>query len=206
VLVGGLVAGAAATGVIVFSSAPAQARGDNPQVIVSRSPTQTSVRTVVIPGSNATLPRPVAVPSDSYAPEPIVPIGWIDIPKIQLHHPIFHGITLRNIDQGPSHWPGTAMPGENGNAVFAGHRVTHTHPFLRINELVPGDTVTFSVTVPGAPTVVSNYVVTSAEVVTPDDLAIVDQTSTPTATLFACHPPHWATYRYVVHLAMVANS
>ena len=33
-------------------------------------------------------------------------------------------------------WPGSAVPGQLGNAVFAGHRVTHTHPFLRINELV----------------------------------------------------------------------
>ena len=68
-------------------------------------------------------------PANAYAAEPIVEIGMIEIPKIGLYHRVMHGISLRNIDLGPSHWPGTAMPGELGNTVFAGHRVTHTHPF-----------------------------------------------------------------------------
>ena len=141
--------------------------------------------------------RPVAAPSDSYAPEPIVTIGTIEIPKIGLVSPIQHGISLRNIDLGPSHWPGTAMPGEVGNTVFAGHRVTHTHPFLRINELEPGDLVSFHVQGQR-----STYTVTGSEIVYPNQLSIVDQTSTATGTLFACHPPHSAKQRYVVHLAL----
>jgi sortase A len=143
-------------------------------------------------------PRPVRAPVDSYAAEPIVEIGTIEIPKIGLSHRVMHGISLRNIDLGPSHWPGTAMPGEVGNTVFAGHRVTHTHPFLRINELVPGDLVIFHI---GG--LKSTYSVTGSEVVFPDNLSIVDQTDTATGTLFACHPPHSAKQRYVVHLALV---
>ena len=142
-------------------------------------------------------PRPIDVPADPYAAEPVVKIGTIQIPKIGLVSDLYQGVTLRNIDNGPSHWPGTALPGEAGNAVFAGHRVTHTHPFRDIDQLVPGDTVIF--TVAG---VVTTYVVTSHEVVVPTDMAVVAQTATPTATLFACHPPHYATYRYVVHLAL----
>src|SRR3712207_8743422 len=42
-------------------------------------------------------------------------------------------------------WPGTAFPGETGNAVFAGHRVTHSHPFRHIDKLVPGDEVFFTI-------------------------------------------------------------
>ena len=34
-------------------------------------------------------------------------------------------------------------PGFNGDTVFAGHRVTYTHPFQHLDRLVPGDTVTF---------------------------------------------------------------
>ena len=34
------------------------------------------------------------------------------------------------------------MPGQLGNAVFAGHR-HHIHPFRRINELVAGDEIIF---------------------------------------------------------------
>ena len=144
--------------------------------------------------------QPIAVPDDPYADEPIQQIGTIDIPKIGLHSTVYHGITLRNIDLGPSHWPGTAMPGENGNTVFAGHRVTHTHPFRDIDKLVPGDQVVF--TVAGVRSV---YVVTGHEVVTPSAVHIADQTATPTGTLFACHPPHSARYRYVVHLALLAG-
>lgn len=142
--------------------------------------------------------RPVTPPKNSYAAEPIVEIGIIEIPKIGLFHKIMHGISLRNIDIGPSHWPGTAMPGQVGNTVFAGHRVTHSHPFLRINELVPGDQVIFHIE-----GVRSVYTVTGSEVVYPDALHITDQTDTATGTLFACHPPHSAKQRYVVHLALL---
>ncbi|MGI8759602.1 MAG: sortase domain-containing protein, partial [Acidimicrobiales bacterium] len=48
----------------------------------------------------------------------------------------------------------------------------------------------------------STYRVTGNEVVTPDAMRIVEQTPAPTATLFACHPPGSAQYRYVVKLAL----
>jgi sortase A len=138
----------------------------------------------------------VAPPRNSYAPEPIVEFGRIEIPKIGLDHKTWHGITLRNIDNGPSHWPGTAMPGEVGNTVFAGHRVTHSHPFRRIDELQPGDEIFFTVN-----GVRSRYVVTGHEVVSPSRVDIVNPTPTATATLFACHPPGSARQRYVVRAA-----
>jgi sortase A len=164
-----------------------------PEPTTTEAPTTTT--TTAPPGSHSKA-GPVAVPADNYAPEPVVYIGTIEIPKIGLVSKMYHGITLNNIDHGPSHWPGTAWPGQPGNFVVAGHRVTHTHPFLNIDQLTPGDQVIF--TVFGGRFV---YVVTGHEVVDPSDVAIINQTSTPTATLFACHPPHWATYRYVVHLA-----
>lgn len=166
--------------------------------------TITSTTTTLPPPPPTTLappaPRPAKPVSNpgSYAPEPVVEIGTIEIPKIGLTHRIMEGITLRNIDFGPSHWPGTAFPGENGNAVFAGHRVTHTHPFMRINELESGDLVIFRIQ--GRK---STYSVTGSEVVYPENLSIVNQTETATATLFACHPPHSAKQRYVIHLALV---
>jgi sortase A len=160
-------------------------------------PTTTTTAPPVAAASAAQRSRPTDVPPDPYAAEPVREIGTIEIPKIGLVHPIMEGITLRNIDHGPSHWPGTAMPGDVGNTVFAGHRVTHTHPFLRIDALEPGDEVIFTI---GA--VRSVYVVTSHEIVTPKNLGIVNQTTTKTGTLFACHPPHSASFRYVVHLAL----
>lgn len=168
---------------------------------------QTTTTTTLAPTTAATTaapttaPRPrtpAKVPSNPYANEPMVELGTIEIPKIGLNHRIFQGISLRSIDRGPSHWPGTALPGEIGNSVFAGHRVTHSHPFRNIDQLAPGDEVVFNVN--GRRSV---YSVTGSEVVTPKALHIVNQTPTATATLFACHPPGSAKFRYVVHLALV---
>jgi sortase A len=141
---------------------------------------------------------PIPIPEDPYAPEKVVRIGTITIPKIGLVHDLYQGVTLTTIDHGPSQWPGTAIPGRPGNAVVAGHRVTHDHPFLHIDALKPGDEVMFDVA-----GVHSTYRVTGSEVVTPDAVWIATQTPTPTATLYACHPPHSKKYRYVVHLELV---
>jgi sortase A len=147
----------------------------------------------------APVAQPIDVPADPYAPEPVQRIGTMEIPKIGLRHDVYEGITLNNIDQGPSHWPGSALPGQVGNAVFAGHRVTHSHPFRRIDELVAGDTVAFEI---GATRTI--FRVTETRVVTPRDTWIATPTPNATATLFACHPPGSARYRYVVHLELVA--
>ena len=145
------------------------------------------------------LPTPITPPKRVYRPDPYRVVGWIEIPKIGLREPIGEGITLTIIDRGPSHWPGTAMPGQPGNVVIAGHRVTHSHPFRHIDRLVPGDGVIFEVG--GTRT---TYVMTRSEVVRPTRVDIVRQTPARTATLFACHPPGSARYRYVVHLAFAA--
>jgi sortase A len=168
-------------------------------VVTSTSDAPTTTPSTV-PQSHVVKPGPITPPRNGYAAEPIIQIGTIEIPKIGLVSPIFHGITLRNIDLGPSHWPGTAMPGEVGNSVFAGHRVTHTHPFLHIDQLVPGDQVIFTVN-----GVRSVYTMTGHDIVKPDALWIANPTPTATATIFGCHPPHSASYRYVVHLALVGD-
>jgi sortase A len=138
------------------------------------------------------------MPLDSYADEPVVEYGSIEIPKIGLVHPLFEGVTLHNIDNGPSHWPGTATPGQRGNAVFAGHRVTNSQPFRRIDELVPGDEVIFRVK-----GVRSTYRVTGSLVVDADATWIATQTREATATLYACHPLGSTAQRYVVRLELV---
>jgi sortase A len=181
---------------------------DDPQFAVAVPKRATATTTTVLPSTVVTTapappvstPVPRRPPADGRYRDngPVVQIGTIEIPKIGLVHPVFEGNTLTQIDHGPSHWPGTAMPGQAGNAVFAGHRVTHTRPFRNIDRLVPGDLVHFTI---GG--VRSTYRVTESFVVTPKDTWIINQTPTPTATLFACHPPGSARYRYVVRLTLV---
>lgn len=161
--------------------------------------------TTAPPTTTTTVPPttgvPIDPPADAYAHEAHVVIGTIEIPKLGLAVPLNQGLSLRTIDRGPSHWPGTAIPGRVGNTVIAGHRVTNTRPFRHIDDLVPGDEIIFV-----ADGLRSVYHVTGHEVVTPDATWIVNQTEEPTATLFACHPPGSARYRYVVRAALISTS
>jgi sortase A len=164
-------------------------------------PTTLLTTTTTAPAAPPTS-RPVDPPVNPYAPEPHIVIGTIEIPKLGLSVPLNEGISLHSIDYGPSHWPGTALPGgTSGNVVVAGHRVTHTKPFRHIDTLVPGDEIIFVVN-----GVRSTYHVTGHQVVTPQQTEIVNQTAEPTATLFACHPPGSARYRYVVRAALVSTA
>ncbi|MEY2566572.1 MAG: sortase [Actinomycetota bacterium] len=129
---------------------------------------------------------------------PIV-TGRIEIPKIGLDHLTYEGNTLAQINYGPSHWPGTPMPGHVGNAVFPGHRITHTHPFFFIDQLVAGDTIVFTT---GEGRFV--YEVYQSMIVRPSETWIVDNTRDPILTIFGCHPRGSARFRYVVRARLVS--
>lgn len=165
--------------------------------IVTAPVTAAPVTSTTAVPTTVTLPTPI-MPPPEYQREPELVVGRISIPRLELDLEMFRGITLPTLDKGPGHWPGTAMPGQPGNVVVAGHRVSSTRPFRYIDELVEGDVVTF--TVDG---VESRYVVTGHEIVTPDAIRIIEQTPEKTATLFACHPPGSTEFRWVVHLAAV---
>lgn len=182
---------------------PAAETKDVPSSTLGRGP-----RTAILapPTTSAPIPtttvvvhsQPVHIPRDSYAPEPVKEIGTIEIPALGLVHPAYQGVTLHNIDRGPSHWIGTAKPGQPGNTVFAGHRVTNSRPFHDLDQLVAGDEVIF--TIDGVRSV---YRVTGSMVVSPNETWIADQTPEATGTLYACHPPGSLAYRYVVKMALV---
>jgi sortase A len=179
---------------------------DAPTLVTAAPPsTATTVPSTTTSSAPATAPAPRTVPEappkEPRAATPIVQVGEIRIPKIGLVHPIYEGVTLTVIDRGPGHWPGSAMPGQLGNAVFAGHRVTHSHPFKRLNELVPGDEIIFQ-TNDG----VFTYTMTKQEIVTPKDTWIVNPTPEATITLFACHPPGSARQRIVVRGAFASST
>ncbi len=93
------------------------------------------------------------------------------------------------------------MPGHQGNVVIAGHRVSHDKPFRNIDQLVPGDQVIMT-TDEGR----FVYQVTGTDIVYPDALWIIDQTTDYTATLFACHPAGSTRQRIVVHLVYVPGA
>ncbi|MEN9645857.1 MAG: hypothetical protein RL238_2526 [Actinomycetota bacterium] len=162
------------------------------------STSTTSTTTTTLPPTTTTEPLPVpAAPPDPHANEPIVEVGTIEIPKIEVTKTMFEGVSLTVLDHGPGHWPGTASPGHRGNVVIAGHRTSHDRPFRRLDELVPGDEVFLS-TLEGR----FRYLVVNTEVVDPTAIRIIEQRDGYTATLFACHPPGSTRERIVVHLEL----
>jgi sortase A len=196
---------------ILRSSPPAESLAfDAPTLMTASAPSTTTTTleattSTTVAAPVAAPPAPVKVPQappvDPRAPTPIIPIGEIRIPKIGLVHRVYEGVTLTVIDQGPGHWPGSAMPGEIGNTVFAGHRVTHTHPMRNIDQSVPGDEVIFATNAG-----VFTYRVTGHEIVTPQDVHIVNPTPDATMTIFGCHPPGSAKQRYVVRGVLASST
>lgn len=162
-------------------------------------PTTTTSTTTT--STTTTLPRqltePVAPPEDPRGPEDNPPIGRIAIPAIDLDTGLEEGIRLTTLDRGPGHWPGSAMPGEIGNVVIAGHRTSHGAEFRHLDKLVPGDEMVLT-TDAGTFT----YHVTLTQIVGPDALWITTPTETATATLFACHPLGSTAQRIVVYLSL----
>ena len=154
--------------------------------------------TTTVPRLGATttsLPRPIPA-SQAAAPStaPPVEVFRIRIPRIGVDVPVYEGVDLDTLSNGPGHWPGSAAPGHPGNVVIAGHRVTWTRPFIDLDILSPGDVVEVGAT---------RYGVDRVFVVSPEDVWIADPTPEPTLTLFACHPKFSAAQRIVVTARMI---
>jgi sortase A len=141
------------------------------------------------------LPTPAAPPADPWAPRQPTQLGRIVIPTIHLDQPFFEGVDQAAFAHGVGHWPGSAVPGGWGNAVFGGHRVTQTHPFLNTDRLRPGDEIDF-VMLNGWTYV---YRVTTVYVVPDSALWIKDQKPGRTLTLFTCNPKGSATQRLITN-------
>jgi sortase A len=181
-----------------FAPDDGAASGDSPVLLgtVASSTTRPSASTTTIP-----LSQPENPPEDEYADVPVVEVASIEVPRIGLATSIFEGIWLTVLDKGPGHWPGTAAPGGWGNVVIAGHRATFSQPFRDIDDLGAGDTIVLA-----DDTGRYTYSVTGNKVVTPDEVDIVTQRPGRTITLFACHPPGSAAYRYVVFGTLISPS
>lgn len=94
-----------------------------------------------------TAPRPV-VRQD--APVPVASRSAYKKPFAELRVPRFgqdwewavvEGTDAPALELGPGHYPGTPMPGEEGNAAIAAHRAGHGDPFIDFDLLRRGDPV-----------------------------------------------------------------
>src|SRR5438105_7216947 len=120
-------------------------------------------------------------------------VATISVPRLGLRDPVHQGVSAGALASGPGHYRSTAFPGAAGTVAFAGHRVTHTHPFLRINLLRRGDVIVVQ-TAWGA----FRYRVYRERIVPATDVAVLRDVGFQQLVLTACHPPHTALKRYVV--------
>lgn len=139
-------------------------------------------------------------------PGPYTPLGRIRIDSIGLDVEYAAGVHPEVLERGPGHWPGTADPGQAGNAVLSGHRTTYTSPFGDLDLLAPGDTITV-----GRDGSSVSFRVTGTTVVPESEYVefVLRKPADPTArqlTLFACTPKGDRTHRIVVQALAVERS
>jgi sortase A len=125
-------------------------------------------------------------------------VAHMRIPDIGVDKIVIEGVTLDDLKRGPGHYPDTPLPGQPGNAAIAGHRTTYGAPFNRINELEPGDEILIT-TVQGT----FRYEVSDQLIVSPSEVAVLDDFGDNRLTLTACHPKYSARQRIVVVAALV---
>lgn len=66
------------------------------------------------------------------------PIARLMIPRLGLDEVVVEGVRDSDLRAGPGHLPGSAIPGDSGNAVISAHRDRH---FRSLGALAVGDTV-----------------------------------------------------------------
>jgi sortase A len=83
----------------------------------------------------------LAVGAPAAPPAAGAPFATISIPAIGLHALVREGVRASVLDSGPGHYRNTGTPGGGRTIGIAGHRVTHTRPFLHINRLRYGQRI-----------------------------------------------------------------
>lgn len=134
-----------------------------------------------------------AEPTPLVDPPPDQGLALLEIPALDLETVALDSVDPDDLRKGPGHYPGTADPGEAGNAAFAGHRVTYGAPFHGIDLLKAGDEIVMT-------TVRGRFVYRVAEqrVVAPSDTRALEPTDDARLTLTTCHPELSARERLVV--------
>lgn len=109
------------------------------------------------------------------------PIARLSIPKLDAAWIVLSGASGRNLAFAPSHMDGSAMPGETGVTLIAGHRDTH---FDVLEHVVPGD----GLVVESASGATHRYRVTAIEIVDATKTRVRLDAPGPFLLLSTCYP------------------
>lgn len=115
--------------------------------------------------------------------------------------PVLEGTSADVLAQGLGHYPGTALPGQEGNVGIAGHRAGHGNPLIDIDSFRPGDLLVLE-TAAGF----DSYRVQRSFIVPPTDVDVLAPVPTQPdlapdgqwLTLTSCEPRYGSSSRYIV--------
>jgi LPXTG-site transpeptidase (sortase) family protein len=107
-------------------------------------------------------------------------LGRLDIPRLGVAAMVREGVDAQTLRQAVGHIPGTALPGDPGNAGLAGHRDTF---FRGLKDVRTQDEITFT-----AADGVRHYRVDAVQIVDPTDVSVLNDTDAATLTLVTCYP------------------
>src|ERR1700749_138773 len=120
-------------------------------------------------------------------------IGQIDIPRIGNTYNIVQGTDTERLEEGPGHYPQTALPGMGQTVAIAGHRTTYLAPFRFLNELKSGDRILVDM-----PYGKFTYVVQYQRIVKPTEVSVIDNVGYDRLVLSACNPLYSAAPRVII--------
>jgi LPXTG-site transpeptidase (sortase) family protein len=154
-----------------------------------------------VPDAVTTSP-PVVRPST--ATRPPLParaiVAKIEVPRLRMSAIAREGVDVRTLRGSVGHVPGTALPGEPGNAAFAAHRDTFFRPLEGIRS---GDVIVVT-TADG----VHRYTVVGTRVVEPTEVSVLRSTDRSQLTLVTCYPFAYvgsAPQRFIVQAVLVRS-
>lgn len=114
-------------------------------------------------------------------------MGYVDIPKIDVYLPVYHGTSEEVLQKGAGHLYGSALPvgGEGRHSVVSAHRgLPSAKLFTDLDQLEVGDVFYFHVL-----NRILAYQIDQINVVEPDELDALDpQDGNDFMTLFTCTP------------------
>lgn len=132
-------------------------------------------------------------PEQRPSPEPGRPLARLKVPRLGLEAVVAAGVDQRVLRRAVGHMPHSALPGEDGNVVLAGHRDTFFRPLEQIRD----DDIVLLETADG----VQRYRVEWTAVVKPTRVDLAGRTGYPALTLVTCFPFEYvgnAPFRFVV--------